>query len=118
MHKLAIAAATLAIAACAANPINYTTTDGYHSSEPSRRTAIQTELLMEYPTRPHVVVATASVKEYKPGWSDPTVHDALDKIREATHAAKGDAFVVRNTRSADRRVTVEGEIIRYTTDAK
>lgn len=106
------------LCACTGKAINYTTTDGYFSSPPSTRQLLRIELLMEYPQKPYVVVATASVKEHKPGWSDPTVHDAIDKIREVTHEAKGDAFVVRNTRSENRIVTVEGEIIRYAPPAQ
>jgi hypothetical protein len=113
MRLAFLISACLAVASCGA-PINFVTTESYFEVPPSKRHATQVELLMHNPQRPYVVVASASVKEYKPGWSDPTVYDALDKIREVTVKAQGDAFIVRNSRSnGDRRVIVEGEVIRY-----
>lgn len=74
------------------------------------------QVLYSYPTnRPYEVVGVVSAKRYKPGWTDPTVGDAVPQLRAAGAQLGADAVVVRSARSNnDRHTVVEAEAIRYT----
>lgn len=77
-------------------------------------TSGQVAVLYSYPTRPYDVLGVVSAKKYKPGWTDPTVSDALPQLREAGAQLGADAVVVRSSRSNnDRHTVVEAEAIRY-----
>ena len=55
-----------------------------------------------------------SAKRYKPGWTDPTVGDAIPQLREAGMKLGADAVVVRSSRSNnDRHTVVEAEAVKY-----
>lgn len=71
-------------------------------------------ILYSYPTRPYDVIGIVSAKRYKPGWTDPTVSDAIPQLRAAGAQLGADAVVVRDSRSNnDRHTVVEAEAIRY-----
>jgi hypothetical protein len=77
----------------------------------------QVAVLYSYPTRPYEVLGVVSAKRYKPGWTDPTVSDAIPQLRSAGLQLGADAVVVRSSRSLnDRHTVVEAEAIRYTDD--
>lgn len=68
-----------------------------------------------YPTRPYEVIGVVSAKRYKPGFTDPTVSDAIPQLRAAGQQLGAHAVVVRNARSLnDRHTVVEAEAIRFT----
>lgn len=71
-------------------------------------------VLYSYPTRPYDVIGVVSAKRYKPGWTDPTVSDAIPQLQQAGAALGADAVVVRSSRSNnDRHTVVEAEAVRY-----
>lgn len=73
------------------------------------------DVLYSEPKRPFENVGAVSAKRYKPGWSDPTVTDALPQLRAAAAQLGADAVIVRSSRTNnDRHIVVEGEAIRYT----
>ena len=74
----------------------------------------QVAVLYSYPTRPYDVIGVVSAKKYKPGWTDPTVSDAIPQLQQAGAQLGADAVVVRSSRSNnDRHTVVEAEAIRY-----
>lgn len=77
-------------------------------------------MLYGYPNKPYEVIGIVSAKRYKPGWTDPTVSDAIPQLREAALQLGADAVIVRSSRSNnDRHTVVEAEAIKYTdTDAE
>jgi hypothetical protein len=79
-------------------------------------TSGRVDLLYSSPQRPYVSIGTVSAKRYKPGWSDPTVSDAIPQLRSAAAQLGADAVIVRGTvpGGGTRFITVEGEAIRYT----
>lgn len=76
----------------------------------------QVDVLFTNPTRPFETIGMVSAKRYKPGWSDPTVSDAIEQIRAAGREVGADGVIVRSHHAPhDRRIVhVEGEAIRYT----
>lgn len=99
----------LSLAACSTYQVTPTT-----NSAPGTRSG-QVDVLFSPPQRPYVSVGIVSAKRYKPGFTDPTVSDALPQIRAAGAEVGADAVIVRNSRTAnDRHIVVEGEAIRYT----
>lgn len=84
------------------------------NSVPGTRSG-QVDVLYSTPQRPYRSVGTVSATRYKPGWTDPTVTDALPELRAAAERVGADAVIVRSSRSNnDRHIVVEGEAIRYT----
>ena len=66
------------------------------------------------PSRPYEVVGVISANRYKPGWTDPTVSDAIPQLRQAAAQLGAHAIVVRSSRSNnDRHTVVEAEAIRF-----
>lgn len=113
MHmKIAISAAVLALlAGCSSTQIysNYPT-----GNAPATANTGHIAVLYSYPTRPYDVIGVVSAKRYKPGWTDPTVSDAIPQLQAAGAQLGADAVVVRSSRSNnDRHTIVEAEAIRY-----
>lgn len=82
---------------------------------PGTNASGQVAILYSYPSRPYEVIGIVSAKRYKPGWTDPTVSDAIPQLRAAGAGLGADAVVVRSSRSNnDRHTVVEAEAIRYT----
>jgi len=75
----------------------------------------QIAVLYSTPSRPYEVLGVVSANRYKPGWTDPTVSDAIPQLRAAGLQLGADAIIVRSSRSLnDRHTDVEAEAIRYT----
>lgn len=73
------------------------------------------QVFYSYPPRPYEVVGVVSAKRYKPGFTDPTVSDAIPQLQTAARQLGAHAVVVRNSRSLnDRHTVVEAEAIRWT----
>jgi hypothetical protein len=82
--------------------------------------ASRVQILYSQPQRAYTSIGIVSAKRYKPGWTDPTVSDAIPQLQAAGAEIGADAVIVRGDRSNnDRHVVVEGEAIRFTdTSAK
>ena len=100
----------LALSACTTYQVIPTT-----NSVPGTRSG-QVDILYSNPQRPFRSVGMVSAKRYKPGWTDPTIADALDQLRAAGAEVRADAVIVRGRQANDgrRTITVEGEAIQYT----
>lgn len=80
--------------------------------------ASQVQVLFSPPQRPYESIGIVSAKRYKPGWTDPSINDAVPQLQAAGAQLGADAVIVRGDRSLnDRHITVEGEAIRYTDKA-
>lgn len=75
----------------------------------------QIQVLYAEPRRDYESLGTFSVKKYKPGWSDPTVSDAIPELRSAAAQLRADAVIIRHSQSNgySRFITIEGEAIRW-----
>lgn len=72
------------------------------------------QILYAEPRRDYDTLGTFSVRKYKPGWSDPTVSDAIPELREAAGRMGADAVIIRNVQSNNSRMTtIEGEAIQW-----
>lgn len=77
--------------------------------------ASKVQVLYSPPQRPYTSIGIVSAKRYKPGWTDPTVSDAVPQLQAAGAELGADAVIVRSDRSLnDRHVVVEGEAIKFT----
>jgi hypothetical protein len=110
MKKIAAAALLLVVSACTTYQVTPVT-----NSTPGSRSG-QVDVLFTNPTRPFETIGMVSAKRYKPGFSDPTVSDAIEQIRAAGRQVGADGVIVRSHHAPhDRRIVhVEGEAIRYT----
>ena len=77
--------------------------------------ASQVQVLYSPPQRPYESIGIVSVKRYKPGWTDPSVSDAIPQLQAAGAQIGANAVIVRSGRALnDRHIMVEAEAIRYT----
>lgn len=73
------------------------------------------QVLYSPPQRGYESVGIVSAKRYKPGFTDPTISDAIPQLQAAGAQLGADAVIVRASRNLnDRHVVVEAEAIRYT----
>lgn len=111
MRSSLLVAAILGLTACSSTQIYNNQPVGTPISAPASGVV---QVLYSYPTRPYVVIGVVSAKRYKPGWTDPTVSDAIPQLREAGLQLGADAVVVRSSRSNnDRHTVVEAEAVKY-----
>ncbi len=111
MKPLMIAVSALLLSACSSTQIYDNRPAGMAVSAPANGVV---QVLYSYPTRPYEVIGVVSAKRYKPGWTDPTVSDAIPQLREAAMKLGADAVVVRSSRSNnDRHTVVEAEAVKY-----
>lgn len=104
-------AAAMLLSACSSTQIYSNYPSG---NAPAAANAGPVAVLYSYPTRPYDVIGVVSAKKYKPGWTDPTVSDAIPQLQAAGAQLGADAVVVRSSRSNnDRHTVVEAEAIRY-----
>lgn len=111
MGKLTAVLATLVLTGCSSTQIysNYPA-----GNAPAAANSGHVAVIYSYPTRPYDVIGVVSAKKYKPGWTDPTVSDAIPQLQAAGAQLGADAVVVRSSRSMnDRHTVVEAEAIRY-----
>jgi len=74
----------------------------------------QVAVFYSQPSQAYDVLGVVSATRWKPGFTDPSVSDALPQLREAAARLGADAVIVRASRSNnDRHTVVEGEAIRY-----
>lgn len=73
------------------------------------------QILYSDPRRDYETVGTFSVKRYKPAFSDPTVSDALEQLRQSAYELNADAVIIRSTNTpyGQRIIIIEGEAIRW-----
>lgn len=110
MKSLVLLVAILAAAGCSTYQVHSNTGTAY---APSAASSVQ--VLYSVPQRPYEAIGIVSAKRYKPGWTDPTISDAIPQLQAAGAQLGADAVIVRSDRSRnDRHVVVEAEAIRYT----
>ena len=71
-------------------------------------------VLYEYPENvKYKAIGTVDAYVYKPGWSAPTVSDAMPKLIEKAAAAGGNALIVRNSQVGqfERSISVTAEVL-------
>ena len=111
MKKILILTGVMLLAGCSSTQVysNYPA-----GNAPAVANAGHVAVIYSYPTRPYDVIGVVSAKRYKPGWTDPTVGDAIPQLQAAGAQLGADAVVVRSSRSNnDRHTVVEAEAIRY-----
>lgn len=116
MHKgkifIAAFAAVIGLSGCSTYQV--------HSNLPTGATvaptnASQVQVLYSPPQRPYESIGIVSAKRYKPGWTDPSVSDAIPQLQAAGAQIGANAVIVRSDRALnDRHIVVEAEAIRYT----
>jgi hypothetical protein len=110
LFQMLCIAACLLVAGCTTYQVTPVT-----NAAPGSRSG-EVDVLFTNPGRPFQTIGMVSAKRYKPGFSDPSVSDAIEQIRAAGQQVGADAVIVRGHRApaGNRIVYVEGEAIRYT----
>ncbi len=68
--------------------------------------------------RAYTSIGIVSANRDKPGWTDPTVSDAIPQLQAASVQISVDAVLLRSNRSNnDRHVAFEREAIKFTVDS-
>lgn len=115
-RQLWIAAFAVSLAACSGYQVHSNLPAGAYVA-PTNASAVQ--VLYSPPQRPYESVGIVSARRYKPGWTDPSVGDAVPQLQAAGAQLGADAVIVRGDRALnDRHITVEAEAIRYTDKAE
>ena len=71
-------------------------------------------VLYEYPKAPYKNLGVIDFDFYQPGWREPTVTDALPKLKAKVSSVGGNALIVRNQRVGrgnTRFITVSAEVL-------
>jgi hypothetical protein len=111
----ALAALCLGLAACSTYQAHSNLPGGTYVAPTS---SSQVQVLFSPPQRAYETIGIVSAKRYKPGWTDPSISDAIPQLQAAGAELGADAVVVRSDRALnDRHITVEAEAIRYTDKA-
>lgn len=101
--------ASVALCACSTTQVYQNPGSAYAAVAGS-----QVAILYSAPQQPYDVLGVVSATKYKPGWTDPSVGDAIPQLQKAGAQLGADAVLVRSSRSNnDRHTVVEGEAIRY-----
>lgn len=72
-------------------------------------------VISEYPTdRQFAKIGTFTVNYYQPGWSPPTVEDAMPKLIEKAKSVGGNALIIRNHALGEwtRNIVIDMEVIK------
>lgn len=72
------------------------------------------DVFFEYPKTAYTNLGLIDVDYYRPGFSAPTLTDAIPKVRDQVHAMGGNAFIVRNHYVGEwnRSIIVSVEVLR------
>ncbi len=73
------------------------------------------QILYSEPRSNYESIGVFSIKKYKPGFSEPSVSDAFDELKEAGKKLGASAVIIRNVHPhyGTRFTTIEGEAIRW-----
>jgi len=117
VRPLLFSAVLLALTGCSGyqvHPYTHSTSAEGGQLRPRVTAAPLVDVLYAPPSRPYVSIGNVSATRYKPGFTDPTVSDAIGQLQEAGGAIGADAVIVRSSRTLnDRHIVVEAEAIRY-----
>ncbi|MFC0677494.1 hypothetical protein ACFFGH_06475 [Lysobacter korlensis] len=109
MRTIISAALLLALVACSTTQVHRNSATMY---APTSSSAVQ--VLYSAPRREYESIGIVSAKRYKPGFTDPTVADAIPQLQAAGAQLGADAVIVQTSRSNnDRHTVVDGEAIRF-----
>lgn len=109
MKRMCIVVLAIALQGCTTTQISRNPGQGYAPTQSS-----QIAILYSAPKREYESLGIVSAKRYKPGWTDPTVADAVPQLRAAAAQLGADAVIVlQSSNSQSRNVNVEGEAIKY-----
>lgn len=113
MKVLVSIALACALVGCSAYQARSNLATPYAPTDPSR-----VQVLYSPPQRAYTSIGIVSANRYKPGWTDPTVSDAIPQLQAAGAQIGAGAVIVRADRSNnDQHVIVEGEAIKFGSDA-
>jgi hypothetical protein len=109
MKVLVSIALACALAGCSTYQAHSNLATPYAPTDPSK-----VQILYSPPQRAYTSIGVVSANRYKPGWTDPTVSDAIPQLQAAGAQTGADAVIVRADRSNnDRHVVVEGGAIKF-----
>jgi hypothetical protein len=109
MKRVFAIAALLSLAGCSTTQVYQNPGTSYQATS-----AGQVAVFYSAPSQSYDVLGVVSASRYKPGFTDPSVGDAIPQLRTAAAQLGADAVIVRSSRSNnDRHTVVEAEAIRY-----
>ncbi|WP_413623598.1 hypothetical protein [Luteibacter sp. Lutesp34] len=109
MKVLVSIALVCALAGCSTYQAHSNLATPYAPTDPSK-----VQILYAPPQRAYTSIGIVSANRYKPGWTDPTISDAVPQLQAAGAQIGADAVIVRADRSNDdRHIVVEGEAIKF-----
>lgn len=92
---------------------------GTQSIRPYAENLVETEpseviVLYSFPDRIFTKIGAVTIRHYQPGFADPTVEDALEKLQNAGAQLGANALVVIDTQTGgDRTILIRAEGILY-----
>jgi hypothetical protein len=98
----------LALAATGCSTMQYT-------ANPQGASAPGVRVLYGYPDAKFKNLGVIDFDYYQPGWREPTVTDALPKLKAKVSEVGGNALIVRNQRvgqNNNRFITVSAEVLK------
>lgn len=108
MHRILLLVVIATLVACGGSQVRH-----YGEHYPPTLPA-EVEVFYSFPAEEHIKIGAVDVKRYKPGFSDPTVYDAVEKLQEAGAELGAHAVVVVDSQNTgDRVIRVTGEAIRW-----
>ena len=100
--------------ACALSACTTTKVTGVGLPSAPSAASSRVDVFLSPPQRDYEVIGIVSATKWKPGWTDPSVGDAVPQLQDAARKLGADGVIVRSSRSNnDRHVVVEAEAIRY-----
>lgn len=109
MKRLLFVLALSVLAGCTTTQITQNPGAAYNATSPH-----EVAVMYHPPRRDYESLGVVSAKKYQPGWTDPSVADAIPQLRAAAAQMGADAIIVmQSSTTQSRNVTVEAEAIRY-----
>jgi hypothetical protein len=103
-----VALGLLALAGCTTTQVHRNPGQGYAPTQVS-----QVAVYYSAPAKPYESLGVVSAKRYKPGFTDPSVADAIPQLTAAAAQLGANGIIVlQSSVSQSRNVTVEAEAIR------
>jgi hypothetical protein len=111
MKKILLIVLCLMFVGCASSKIAYLPNP--IPAQAMRKQANEIQVMFDGPGRPYDVLGLIEFNIFKPGFSAPTLEDALPEVNAKVSQVGGDALILRRNQVDERWISGTGEVIRY-----
>lgn len=85
-----------------------------YTANPQGGSSAGVRVLYDYPAAKYENLGVIDFDFYQPGWREPTVNDALPRLKAKVEEVGGNALIVRNQRIGrqnNRFITISAEVL-------